>query len=693
MSRLSVFFRLLVAAFLCVLQPINAKADTPVVSLDWRDSAPLSLTGYFAVLEDAGASLAFADIQQNDMASRFTTWSSSDDEAINFSYSRSAFWLRLTLRNDSATIQERMLEIGKSRLSSVQLYQPDAAGIYRAWITGDLLAFDTRPYKNRFFVFPVRLAAHSEQVLYLRVQSDSAIFIPARLWPTSAYYAYERNDYLAQALYFGMAAGMILFNLLLFIALRDVIYLLYVGFSSTMAYALAAQNGLVKEFLPMDLPFFWSLHSSFGFTLTLVSFLLFMRFMLKTWETVPRFDRWLKALVGLHLLSLVGFVIALPSLAQPAQVLYLITMLVIMGVGVLCAFRRQRSAYFFVAAFVILFVSGVVTSLAGLGLLPANFFTMYALQFGSGMEMLLLAFALADRFIVIRREKERAQKEALEAQFLLVENLKSSERMLEERVVQRTAELQASNNKLASTLDDLQLTQKQLIASEKLALHGQQLATQSLAEQRQFMDMLNHELKTPMSVVRISLEMENPGGSAKHDALHALKEMDAIVERCLQADQLHHSQLTPHRQACDVKAILVELCSISAAPQRIAIEPAETLPEPETDRLFLHIILSNLIDNALKYGARDSVVRIHAKPREQGGRRGIMVGVVNVPGSVGLPDPEKVFEKYYRSPRAHGKSGAGLGLYLVKRMAEILEGSISYSFNGAEINFELWIPC
>jgi len=55
--------------------------------------------------------------------------------------------------------------------------------------------------------------------------------------------------------------------------------------------------------------------------------------------------------------------------------------------------------------------------------MPTNMFTMNSLQFGSALEMVLLAFALADRFNVIRREKARAQQDALEAQHRLVETL------------------------------------------------------------------------------------------------------------------------------------------------------------------------------------------------------------------------------------------------------------------------------
>jgi two-component system, sensor histidine kinase LadS len=98
-----------------------------------------------------------------------------------------------------------------------------------------------------------------------------------------------------------------------------------------------------------------------------------------------------------------------------------------------------------------------MTSLRALGILPTNIITTAGPTFGSALEMLLLAFALADRYNVIRQEKEKAQSNALEAQQLLVENLKSSEQILETRVAERTAELQILNSKLEalSTTDSL----------------------------------------------------------------------------------------------------------------------------------------------------------------------------------------------------------------------------------------------
>ncbi len=388
------------------------------------DQAPVSLTEYFAVLEDPKLALTLDDIQKPDIANRFKA-GQAPAAALNYGYSRSAYWLRLTLRNTSDLPLERLLEIGYARLADIQFHQPLADGSYQSLTTGSVMPFATRPYKNRFFVFPLLLPAHSEQVYYLRVQAMSSLLIPARLWEPRAFHQYERNDYIAQAWYFGMATAMILFNLLLFIALKDVIYLLYVSFVTCMVLSMAAQNGLTKEFLWLDSPLWSVISTATGYSLTIAAMLAFMRRMLNTERIIPKLDRWLKVLVGFFLFFLpLMFVVSAQTVLKPAVQLYGIMLVVIIGIGLYCAFKRQRSAYFFVGAFALFCFGGVIGIMTALKLLPVNILTMNALQFGSALEMLLLAIALADRFNVIRREKEKAQRAALEAQQLLVENLK-----------------------------------------------------------------------------------------------------------------------------------------------------------------------------------------------------------------------------------------------------------------------------
>jgi diguanylate cyclase (GGDEF)-like protein len=434
----------------------NVFAADKILDASQLDHMPISLTEYFGVLEDPSLTLTQADVQKANIATHFKT-DLPAAEAMSFDYTRSAYWLRLTLRNTSNLPLERMLEIGYPLLTSIQFHQPLANGAYQSLTTGLAMPFATRPYSNRYFVFPVTLQAHSDQVYYLRLQATDAIIVPARLWGPQAFHTYERNDYLGQAWYFGMATAMILFNLLLFIALRDVVYLLYVGFVTCMTLAIASQNGLAKEFLWPNATMWSDISQFVGCSLIFITWLLFMRHMLNTKTVIPQLDRLINVLVGVYLLTLIGFAVSLQTFAKSTVLLYLATIMFILGVGLFCAFKRQRSAYFFVAASLMLCFSAVITALTNLGLLPTNFLTINAIQFGSTLEMLLLAFALADRFNEIRREKENAQSEALGAQQLLVENLQSSERLLEARVAKRTAELQILNRKLEvlSTTDGL----------------------------------------------------------------------------------------------------------------------------------------------------------------------------------------------------------------------------------------------
>lgn len=443
----------------------NALSADKVLVASQVEKEPVSLSEYFAVLEDPGANLTLEDVQKPDVAARFQR-DQAPAAALSFGITRSAYWFRFKLRNTSDRPIDRMLEISYSLLSNVQFHQPrvDGAGSgsYLSLETGSALNFATRAHANRFFAFPVTLAAQSEGVYYFRVQSAHAVLIPVRIWEPKAFQAFERSDYSAQAWYFGMATAMVLFNLLLFFALRDVIYLQYVMFVSFMAFALAGRNGLAQEFLWSDMPRLSEVSFYGGASLSLVGLLLFMRRMLQTRRLLPASDPPLRLLLVVYLLTPIALAIDLPSGLKPFIYLILGTAAFIVAVGGFCAYRRERSAYFFIASFSMLVLGATMTALRALGHLPTNALTVNGLQFGSALEMILLAFALADRFNQIRREKANDQKALLIAQRQLVESLQSSEQVLEQKVQERTHQLLDANQRLEARTNELRDTNQEL---------------------------------------------------------------------------------------------------------------------------------------------------------------------------------------------------------------------------------------
>lgn len=430
-----------------LLLPLQAGAAKRYLDAAQLGQEPVSLTTHVAMLEDSSGALPFEAVSSADMTGRFHHEQiSSASFALGFT--RSSYWFRLDVGNSSDQPLTRLLVVDNPRISLVDAYVPDGQGGYRAWFTGADRPQGSKAYDNRNFVFPLYLPARSQQSVYLRVESSIGLLVPLQLWTVEGFKAYEREDYMARAGYMGIAVAMILFNLMLFIALRERIYLLYVTFVLCAVCALTIKNGMAPNWTLLGLPLNSNVTYYSGASLALGALLLFMRSMLQTARLLPRVDRGLLALVGLYLISPLIYAVALAQVSRVAVVLNLLTALVMMGVGVACALRRQRSAYFFLAAFGLLILGGATTTLRALGILPTNAFTEDGLQIGSSLEMLMLAFALADRINVMRQEKLQAQARLLQTREQLVETLQQSERELEQRVAERTQELQVLNSRL-----------------------------------------------------------------------------------------------------------------------------------------------------------------------------------------------------------------------------------------------------
>lgn len=430
-----------------LLLSLSTRADVGYLDVAQLGTQPLSLTTHVGMLEDAARGLTLEDVSSREVSERFR-YERVESSSFALGFTRSAYWFRLDVGNASDQSVTRLLVVDNPRISLVDAYVPDGQGGYRAWFTGADRPQGGKAYDNRNFVFPLHLAAHSQQVVYLRVESSIGLLVPLQLWSVQAFHAYEREDYMARAGYMGIAIAMILFNLMLFIALRERIYLLYVTFVLCAVCALTIKNGMAPDWTLFGLPLNSNVAYYSGASLALSGMLLFMRAMLQTARLLPRVDRALLALVALYLVSPLIYATALPQVSRVAIMVYLLTAFVMMGVGLACALKRQRSAYFFLAAFGLLILGGATTTLRALGILPTNAFTEDGLQIGSSLEMLLLAFALADRINVMRQEKLQAQARLLQTQEQLVQSLQRSERELEARVAERTEALQVLNSRL-----------------------------------------------------------------------------------------------------------------------------------------------------------------------------------------------------------------------------------------------------
>lgn len=676
----------LIFAWQLLLMP--AVAGEPVMDASVVDATSTALTEYFAVLEDPGGTLTLADVQQPDVAGRFK-FGQAPASALSLGFTRSAYWLRLNLHNPTEQALQRMLEIGYPLLSSVQFYQPGPDGAYHAIRTGAAEPFASRPYAHRYFVFPLTLPAQANQVVYVRLQSTDSIVVPARLWGVSAFHAYERKDYGAQAWYFGMASAMVLFNVLLFVVLRDGIYLLYVIFATTMSLGLAGSNGLPKEFLWPQSTLWADVAHFVCYSISLAVLLLFMRRMLNTYALLPKTDALIRGVAGALLLTPIGFALAPRYFGEPTVLLYVVAICLTLGVGLFCALvKRQRSAIFFAAAFSMFCFGAAALALRGLGWLPSNVLTINGVQVGSALEMILLAIALADRFNELRKEKDRAQGLALQAQHetlraeqQVIETLRSSEKLLEGRVSDRTAELRA-------TIERLKQTQADLVQAEKLASLGSLVAG------------VAHELNTPIgnAIVTASaledatreFEVTMARGEMRKSTLNNFVEStvpmaELIVRSCRRAADLIHSfkrvavdQTSEQRRVFDLHDLVEDNIaalrpSFRDLPWVIAIDiptgiACDSYPGP------LGQVIASIVHNAQAHAFKGrSAGTLTVSAVLQSDR----VEMTFADDGNGMESAVlgRIFEPFYTTRLGHGGSGLGLSISL-NLVTGVLGGSL-----------------
>ncbi|TGM73334.1 serine/threonine protein phosphatase [Leptospira mtsangambouensis] len=419
------------------------EAEDSVIDIKDSDFSPLYLANSILVLEDKTNRLIFEDIVSPKYESEFLKVKSSE-EAFNFSYSNSTYWLRVSLENRSFSSKEVTFVVSYPRLKTLDFYFRNPKKIKKI-SSGYSVPMLNRPYQSRFFVFPISFPENSNATVYFKVKSPNSINLPIQLWNKDLYDRHEINDHVIQAIYFGIAFAMALFNLFLFFILKDKNYFLYVLVVTSTAFTIASHNGIASEYLWKFSPWMDQYSVNLFISVVLILFLIFMRSLLNTKQIIPKLDRLSIILIliqiGLPILYIYSFEFWIKTLVFS----HTITSLWILIIGMVCSFHRQRIAYFFLLAFAFLFFALILSTLRALGYLPTNSFTIDGPQYGSAAEMMLLAFALADRYHTIIREKETAEEQ-------VKHSLEKSNFDLEEKVKERTFTLNRTLNAMKRDL-------------------------------------------------------------------------------------------------------------------------------------------------------------------------------------------------------------------------------------------------
>lgn len=215
-------------------------------------------------------------------------------------------------------------------------------------------------------------------------------------------------------------------------------------------------------------------------------------------------------------------------------------------------------------------------------------------------------------------------------------------------------------------------------------------------QQTEFLSMLLHELKTPLTIIQfatahLNAPMVDEEVKRKKvlNILQSVEDINYIIERCVEFDGAAQDT-EPDYEFVKIKDLMNEvLRPIDTGRLIFDLEKDQVI---FSDFQFLRIILTNLLTNAIKYSKSDTAVEltIERMGQEQGDQ--FVFTVINEIGTDGVPEAEKVFSRYYRAEGAKKKPGVGLGLWLSQTLAQKISSRLQFSTDGLRVQFVLIVP-
>jgi len=557
-----------------------------------------------------------------------------------------AVWLRATLRNPESAPCHGVFSDTEYFPDRLEAWVEDGPGDWREMRSGEGSAGKDKPMWGRVAAFPVTVPALGERVIYLRAEDYYFVYVRPRWWPQAEdYFGMQVRDVLAECICYGGLVALVLYNLVLWVRLRAPDtgwYVLYAAGAATFNFV--SNGGLALLGFSAGSP--WKEMIVVGsLSLSGIFLVQFGRTFLGTQEAMRKADGLLRCLRwGLTVLLLgVPFMPWMTGLQWLGTTIVMLTVAhaALLVVAVILWRQGLKHARFFVVAFGLLFLGAmpaVVTWLnqdilasAARGLLA-----------GSLLEMMMLSFAVADRFAQVQRQlvEETEHRRMLEETY-------SDELELEVR--ERTQELERAN-----------------------------------ADKDQILDVIGHDLRGPLTGLMRSGAADD-GEFAKETtrtgrALLLVIE-DLVLWARLRADT---HVIQPHpASALVVPAVVLHRTLAEHDGIALEVEAPDHLMVG-TDLVLAQTLVRNLLANALKFA--DTRVVLSARPDGAGGVRFTV-------GNDGAPLSAEVAARFAAGEHEPMTATGGLGLRLCREICIALGMKLTAHANdGSGTEFEFTLP-
>jgi PAS domain S-box-containing protein len=267
----------------------------------------------------------------------------------------------------------------------------------------------------------------------------------------------------------------------------------------------------------------------------------------------------------------------------------------------------------------------------------------------------------------------------------------------EEKIIKQQAEMELVNEEMKKMNANLEIavqerTNQLQLTLEELESNKEEL-TKSLEKEKEvndlksrFVSMASHEFRTPLSTVLSSISLlskySNTEDQPKRDKhieriKSSVKTLTDILNEFLSLGKIEEGKVDVKSEVFDITHfidnLIYEMSVLLKSGQEINYNHIGN-PEVYTDSSLLKHVLVNLMSNAIKFSPENAFIQLETKVDKETTTFKITDQGMGIPAA----DQVHLFERFFRATNATNIQGTGLGLHIVGRYVEILNGIISY---------------
>ncbi|SDF91653.1 diguanylate cyclase (GGDEF) domain-containing protein [Pseudomonas seleniipraecipitans] len=447
MQRLAIFL-----ISLCMLSGLTLAARADVITLD-ANSSGRALNPHIELLEDPGARLSIDDMADPAVQQRFVPAQGKG----SVGQSPNPWWIKVTLQAREPSPGAWWLEVAAVSLLDLQLFLPDGKQGWSQRRSGEAVAFDEgRDHAHRRLLFQLPALGEQPLTFYLRSYDPAGNSFPLKVWQLNDLNELAANENLWLGVIYGVITALLLYNLFIFLALRDSAYFWYVVTTTGALLMILGMTGHGFQYLwPNAAVPFWldriSLPALWGFGACR-----FTQTLLQTRRHVPWAHHLLTISCALYVVAVIADVLGYRAVG--AWIFVLLSFTAIPS-AIWASLVRWRQGYFpaclYFCGYGMILASINLLLLRATGIVQPASWSTYVFPIAVAAESILFSFALAYRIQLLKNQRAEALLQADQEKTARLAHVQASANELQRAVEKRTAELKATNLQLSQREQEL----------------------------------------------------------------------------------------------------------------------------------------------------------------------------------------------------------------------------------------------